>query len=101
MASYGLADNPEELVGGFVERLLREAAIQRLDVEGGDVDQSFPFRPVQPPERDLVAALERDVQAVVLLRVVDSVAHAVLLRPFTVVARGDLRVEDEEVPREA
>ena len=44
---------------------------------------------------DRVAALERDVDPIVVPGVVDPMADAVLLLPLAVVARGDARVEDE------
>src|SRR5688572_5885971 len=101
MGSYGFADNPDELVRGLVERLPPETAVERLDLEPCDLDQAFPLGLVQPPERDRVAAVERDVDPVVVLELVDPVADAVLLPPLSVDTCGDAGVEDERVPGEA
>ena len=43
-----------------------EAAVERLDLEAGRLDQALPLGAGQPPERDRVAGLERDVDPVVV-----------------------------------
>src|SRR5439155_15386095 len=104
--SKRLPRDPYELERVVVERLAVEAAVQRLDLEARDVDQSLAFGFRHPPDPQnpdrLVAATPRELDAAVRGHVVVHLPEAVrVLEPAIVKRRGDQRAEGEDVPGEA
>jgi hypothetical protein len=77
-----------------------EAAVKRLQLEAGDVEESEPLVLRCPPEGAPRAVVTDDVDPVVARRVVDRVPYRLLL-VLTIEARGYAVVEGKGVPGEA
>src|SRR5439155_18017480 len=77
-----------------------EPAIERFDLEPGDLDEALPFRARRPPERDRRALRQRDVDPIVRRNLVDPVPDARVLLPGAVDLGRDVGIEDEDVPGE-
>ncbi len=97
----GYRAGDEDVIAAFVvERLAGEAAVQRFQLEAGDVEQPEPFVPRRPPERARRTAVEREIDAVFADRVPDRVRHrSAAVR--AVETHRDLVVERQGIPREA
>src|SRR5829696_3881958 len=96
----GLAGDEDVLAAVVGERFAREAPVEGLDAEAGHVDEAEPLVLGRPPERDRVAALEREVDAVVADGVRERVREGLLLSG-AVEPGGDRVVEREGGPGEA
>jgi hypothetical protein len=81
------------------ERLAGEAAIQRLQLETGDVEEPEPLVPGRPPQRARRAVIAGNVDPVVPHRVPDGVGYRRLL-VLAVEDRGDPVIEGKGVPGE-
>ncbi len=77
----------------------REPAVERLDLESGDVDEAEPLVLRGPPQTADATVVVHDVEAVVADCVMDSVGERCLLRSAVSVG-GEVVVEHERVPRE-
>src|SRR5919108_1124040 len=81
-SSSRLPRHPAELTAPVVERGLVEPAVERLDLEPGDVDEPFPLRLREPPEgeraslRSRLASEGGHVDPVVSLRLLDVLPEA-------------------------
>lgn len=95
-ASGGAGPAPACVIG---ERLAGEAAVKRLQVQAGDVDEPEPLVLGGPPQGTLRAGVEDDVDPVVTDRVPVDVRDGFLLA-LAVQAGGDLVVECEGIPGE-
>src|SRR5215469_6472206 len=81
------------------ERFSGEAAVECLDLQARDIDESEPLVLGGPPHRTRCAAVEGDVDPVVAYRIPVGVRHWLVL-VLAVQPRGDVVVEGKGIPGE-
>src|SRR6188508_2414086 len=77
-----------------------EVAVQRVDGESRDVDETEPLVLRRPPQRAPAAVVAHDVDAIVRDVVVEAMRNP-RLDPLPVVPGGDVMVERECIPCES